>query len=267
MKIISNTLTGSKHEKNEDYYFISPELKTKSEKYKLMLVADGISSYKNASKLTKIYKEYMESMNEKILFKNIDDLYKMKNINLIRNLSNLAIDIKSGTTISILIIEQNKKKCLTYNMGDSPIYLIRNNRLLPIYGDCSFPVYSRRQYDKLTKMVIDNNSFYSIKPNEEILLLKKANNNPMNSNMIMSSLPLKNNYCKGHFFKYQYQIEDMILMGSDGFLTNYLYPNFDEFYTAMAHQIKRGGQNIFDNFLKLHETFTNDDSTGIFIHF
>lgn len=267
MNIIANTITGSKHEKNEDYYFISPELKTRKEKYKLMLVADGISAYKNASKLTGMYKEFMEKMNEKILFRNIDDLYKMKNINLIRTLNNFALDIKSGSTISILIIEQYNQKCLSYNMGDSPIYLIRNNRLLPIYGDCSLPVYRKREYDKLTKVIIDNNLFYSIKPNEEILLLKKANLDPKYSNMVMSGLPMNKDYCKGHFFKYQYKMEDIILMGSDGFLTNYLYPNFDEFYVSMAHQIKKGGQKIFDNFLKLHETFTSDDSTGIFIYF
>lgn len=267
MKILSQTLSGSKHMKNEDYHFISPELKTKKENYKLMMVADGISSYQNASELTKKYKEFMDSLNEKMLFKTIDDLYKMKNINLIRNFSHIAMDIKSGSTLSILIIERYNQKCLTYNMGDSPIYLIRNNKLLPIYGDCSLPAYSKRDYEKLSKLTFDNHPFYLIKPNEELFLLKRANRSPINSNMVMSALPFRTGIDKGHFFKYRSQMEDIILMGSDGFLSNYLYPNFGEVYVSIAHQIKRGGQKILDNFIKLHETFTADDSTGIFIHF
>jgi serine/threonine protein phosphatase PrpC len=242
MKILSQTLSGSKHMKNEDYHFISPELKTKKENYKLMMVADGISSYRNASELTKRFKEFMDNMNEKILFKNIDDLYKMKNINLIRNLNHIAMDMKSGSTLSILIIEKYNQKCLTYNMGDSPIYLIRNNKLLPIYGDCSLPAYSKRDYEKLSKLTFDNHPFYLIKPNEELFILRRANRLPVNSNMVMSALPFRTGIDKGHFFKYQSQIDDMILMGSDGFLSNYLYPNFDEVYVSIAKQVSFGGE-------------------------
>ena len=147
MKIISNTLIGSKHLRNEDLHYISPELKSKCENYKLMMIMDGISAYQNASTLTKMCNDYLTSISEKKMFTLVSDMFNGKNIDFMRNISMFAVECKSGSTISLLILEQNSKKCLTYNMGDSPIYLFRKNILLPIYGDCSLPVYNNRNYD------------------------------------------------------------------------------------------------------------------------
>jgi len=127
MKIYANTIKGSKHDLNEDNYFVSKDLKGKYENYKLMLLLDGISAYKNASRLTSLFVDHLKSMKEKELFTITDYMFKLKGIHLIEALNDVANRMKSGTTLSILILEQNTKTIQTYNLGDSPIYLIRKN--------------------------------------------------------------------------------------------------------------------------------------------
>lgn len=267
MKILDQTLKGSKHEKNEDSLFVSKNIKGKNENYKLLMVMDGISSCKNADVLTKTCKEYLESLNSKKMFKETDEMFNLKSIKFINTFSMFASELKSGTTLAMAIIETNKKIVRTYNLGDSPIYLVRNNMLIPVYGDCSLPVHRIRDYNKTSNIIIDNKKLFIVKPNEEIQLLRKANENPQNCNVIMSSLPYKINLQPAHFFSFRYNLNDVLLLGSDGFLSNYIYQEFEKNYVNMAKQIKNGGQSILDSFIKINSHLTNDDSTGICVLF
>jgi serine/threonine protein phosphatase PrpC len=264
MKIYANSIKGSKHDSNEDNYFISKDLKGKHENYKLMLLLDGISAYQNASKLTSLFVDHLKSMKEKELFTVTDYMFKLKGIHLIEALNSASKQIKSGTTLSILILEQNSKTIQTYNLGDSPIYLIRRNILMPIYGDSSKPAYDLREYDNLSRIKICNELFHQIRPDKEILILKKSSSITLNSNMVMSAIPYFND-TKKHFFKFHYNENDSIIMGSDGFISHYNYPNFEKIYVSMANQIRNGGEETLNSFIKLNSQLTTDDATGIFI--
>jgi len=98
---------------------------------------------------------------------------------------------------------------------------------MPIYGDSSKPAYDLREYDNLSRIKICNE--------------------------------LK------HFFKFHYKENDLIIMGSDGFISHYNYPNFEKIYVSMANQIRNGGEETLNSFIKLNSQLTTDDATGIFI--
>lgn len=264
MNIYANSIKGNKHSKNEDSYFISKDLKGKHENYKLMLLLDGISAYQNASKLTSLFVEHLKLMKERELFIVTDYMFKLKGIHLIEALNDVAKKMESGTTLSILILEQNSKTIQTYNLGDSPIYLIRKNILMPIYGDSSKPAYNLREYEKLSRFKICNELFHQIRPDKELLILKKSSSITLNNNMVMSAIPYFNNTRK-HFFKFHYNENDLIIMGSDGFVSHYNYPNFEKIYVSMANQIRNGGEETLNSFIKLNSQLTTDDATGIFI--
>lgn len=263
MNIYANTIKGSKHRKNEDSFFISEDLKMKGENFKLLLVLDGISSYGNASTLTHSFTKELENVNQEHLFKATKETFNFIDIKLINALNDISKIMESGTTLSLVIIEQNTGKILTMNLGDSPIFLIRNNIVFPIYGDCSAPVFHSRDYTKLSKINIKGNVFYPIKPLEEIEYIMKGIKHNFNCNMILSSLPYKTSVRNGHLYKFQSKVGDIIMMGSDGFLANYYFPDLKKRYASMANQIKLGGQGTLDNFIKLHSYHTEDDSTGI----
>jgi len=265
MNIFKQTLTGIKHEKNEDSLFISNNLKSKTENYKLIMIMDGISSYGNSSIFTNKCKEYLENLNEKKLFELTKEIFDLENMKIISRFNHIGLECNSGSTLSLVIIEQNNKIVKTFNFGDSPIYLIGKNMFLPVYGDCSYPVYKQRDYTKIQRLRIGEKLFFLIKPYEEIKFLRKANHNPENCNVVMSALPYKLDIQHAHFFPFKYQENDILLMGTDGFLSSYIYPNFEQTYISMANQIKAGGQPILDKFIKLNSSITSDDATGICI--
>ena len=61
-------------------------------------------------------------------------MFKLKGIQLLDALNESAKKIKTGTTISLLIMEEKSKTIKTFNLGDSPIYLIRNNNIALIFN-------------------------------------------------------------------------------------------------------------------------------------
>lgn len=262
MKIFSGSIKGSRHEKNEDSLFISKDF----DKYKMLMVMDGISACKNASKLTNRCKDYLEGLSDKELRSKIEEMYYFKSLDIIRMFSTFTYELSSGSTLSIALLNTEKKVVRTFNMGDSPIFLIRNNKLYPVYGDCSYPMYRLREYSEMKTITVGENELYIIKPNEEMESIKKIKSGVESSemgNMVMSSLPLRQHFSKIHIFSFQYKPEDVILMGTDGFVSCYLYDEFEKNYVEMVQQIKLGGQSVFDNFIKVNSYLTGDDSTGI----
>ena len=125
----SSNSIGPYHSENQDSLLIDSE--------KLLFgLADGVGGYQGAKVASSLAMEILSRYNVKDEDSLRDCLLRI-NYHISSKASELGFE-NMGTTISVVKVVTRESRFITANVGDSPILLLHDNELRPVYHDDSY---------------------------------------------------------------------------------------------------------------------------------
>lgn len=134
--------------------------------------------------------------------KYLDKLVTKVNQSVYREFKEKHLYGHGAATLSVVLFNDNK--IYSYNLGDSPVHLIRNSKMISIFEEHTVAAQKKRKRDKL-KLVEQNMDFDTIREEERNRITKCVHGN-LNETM------------DGFFEESEFKFKDIVLISSDGLL-------------------------------------------------
>ncbi|MGB9635576.1 MAG: hypothetical protein ACPL0A_03805, partial [Candidatus Micrarchaeia archaeon] len=237
---------------------------------RIFAVFDGVSESAYGRYASNAAKSALSSKSEDCIKNAVLELINRKSTRLLHQINNSVVSTNYETTMALAILhEYNNELFLhTFNAGDSPIFVIKNNVLLPVYADDSECMHYERigRYTKEYTNYIKLNGLrlLSINPAVELDMMRIFSRWKNKNNLIVNCLPLRNRYLFHHTT--QISKNDFIIIGSDGFIPWMLIFDFEMWLKNMCREIVDHGQERMKRIVKATSEISWDDSTGILVY-